>query len=108
MPVCGLGNPATFLRLIERRNERACEPLVFADHQRYSRADVKKITDTARQRGAEWVVTTRKDWVKLHDLWPLPDPAGVVPLFRLDVRLVMADPRGEFDTRLQGLFEENA
>ncbi len=88
-------------------------PLVFADHRRYSPADVQEIVAAARREQAEWVVTTRKDWVKLHELWPRAEAgegkagsaqAGAIPLYRLDAGLVLADPRGVLDARLRALF----
>ena len=107
LPVCGIGNPTSFVWLITNLVGRACPPLVFPDHHPYRPRDITRILTAARRRGAEQVVTTRKDWVKLSALWPSPSvPAGVPELLRLDTRLEFADPRGEFDARLQRLFEE--
>lgn len=106
LPVCGIGNPQTFLRQIERLGADCCRPRLFPDHRRYTQADVRDILAAAREPAAEWVVTTRKDWVKLAALWPAPGAAGGLPLYRLEVRVTLADPRGEFDVRLRKLFEE--
>ena len=109
LPVCGIGNPETFAQLVEDLGGRACELLGFPDHHRYGPNDAKLIMAAAQRCGARWVVTTRKDWVKLREYWPSPEEgAGAVELLRLDARLVLADPRGEFDARLRRLFEEPA
>jgi tetraacyldisaccharide 4'-kinase len=106
LPVCGLGNPTTFLQLVAQTQARLCEPLVFPDHHRYSLADVAAIAATAGQRGAKCVVTTRKDWVKLQRLWSAAaDAAKDVELLRLDTRLELVDPQGAFDARLRRLLE---
>ena len=103
LPVCGIGNPATFLRSVEQLAGRVCEGLVFRDHQRYTYNRVNAIAATAQCRGADLVVTTRKDWVKLAPLWPA---AGVGPaLARLDVRLELQDEAGVFDEQLQHALE---
>ncbi|MGD8452970.1 MAG: tetraacyldisaccharide 4'-kinase [Phycisphaerae bacterium] len=108
LPVCGLGNPGTFLRLLRQLSDHVVEPLVFPDHHRYSAIDVLAITNEARRQEAACVVTTRKDWVKLGTLWASsPDAGGTAELLRLEARLELADPRGEFAARLRHLFEES-
>ena len=108
LPVCGVGNPEGFLHLIKRLAGQACQPLLFADHHRYRPRDIKTIMAATQRYQAEWVVTTRKDWVKLNEVWPPQSQAGgTVELFRLDGCLVLADPQGLFEARLQSLFEEH-
>lgn len=46
--------------------------IAFRDHHRYRRTDLRRISDCARQSGAEWIVTTEKDIMKLKE-FPLPD-----------------------------------
>ena len=107
LPVCGVGNPSSFLQLVQELASQACEPLVFSDHHRYGMRDVERILAAAAQQRADLVVTTRKDWVKLHALWPATrNGAHVAELQRLDARLVLADARGDFAARLERLFEE--
>lgn len=50
------------------------------DHQRYDPAIVGRIGEEMRKAGAELLVTTAKDWVKLAPLWPVGRPARVVDL----------------------------
>jgi tetraacyldisaccharide 4'-kinase len=108
LPVCGIGNPTSFTRLVGELARIIGEPLIFPDHHHYSRRDAERIATIARQRQVECVVTTRKDWVKLSECWPHADgPAPAVKLYRLETRAVLADPRGEFDQRLRRLFEEH-
>jgi tetraacyldisaccharide 4'-kinase len=108
LPVCGIGNPASFNRLVGELARIIGEPLIFPDHHHYRRRDAERIAAVARQRQVECVVTTRKDWVKLSPCWPPADgPAPAVKLYRLEARTVLADPRGEFDQRLRRLFEEH-
>jgi len=106
LPVCGLGNPATFLRCVAELAGRVCRPLLFRDHQRYAYRHVGRIAAAARRRGADLVVTTRKDWVKLAPLWPpagVPEPPG---LARLDVRVELRDEQGVFDELLRRALEQ--
>ena len=105
LPVCGLGNPATFLRVVEELAGRVCPPRVFRDHQRYSRRQVAGLVRLARRIGADLVVTTRKDWVKLAPLWPADDAGALPQLARLDVRLELTDDEGVFDECLARAME---
>jgi tetraacyldisaccharide 4'-kinase len=91
-----IGNPQTFLDLLHAHAE-AVTPAVLDDHHRYTAADVTRVVGLAGQVGAESVVTTRKDWVKLHALWPTDGP----PLWRLDVRLQLAGDVAALDAAMQ-------
>jgi tetraacyldisaccharide 4'-kinase len=108
LPVCGVGNPSSFVRLMQELTGGSCEPLIFRDHHRYAARDVEKILSAAVRQQADLVVTTRKDWVKLHALWPASNCGRrALELHRLDARLVLADARGEFATRLEQVFKEH-
>lgn len=88
LPVCGIGNPATFVRLLTDSGTQSARPLTFSDHHRYDPRDVERIAQRARDVGAVAVVTTRKDWVKLARLWTRTDAP---PLLRLDVDVRVLD-----------------
>jgi len=105
LPVCGLGNPLTFLRLVETLAGRVCPPLVFPDHHRYTNDDVGAVGAAAQTQKVDVVMTTRKDWVKLAALWRRFAGGNVPPLARLDIRLVLADDGGVLDDRLRQALE---
>lgn len=97
--VAGIGNPQTFVRLLGEAGVSMREFLVFDDHHLYSAADVREIVATARQAGGASVVTTRKDWVKLSQVWPSDGPR----LTCVGVTVEIDDPRAELMTRLRGI-----
>lgn len=97
-PVCAIGNPATFLRLLRGLARETRQPLAFRDHHRYSPRDALTIAAAARDRYCDVVVTTRKDWGKLAPLWP--DDPGLPPLLRLDVAVEIQDGDGVFEAAL--------
>jgi len=105
LPVCGLGNPRTFVNLVVQTFGDACPPMIYPDHHRYGPDDVEAILAAAHRHGADAVVTTRKDWVKLHVCWSWAVAGGAVGLYRLDVSVALADPQN-VDARLARLFEE--
>lgn len=100
LAVCGIGNPATFVRLVEAHAGSVSATLVFRDHHRYRPADVRRMLALARRHGADLVVTTRKDWVKLAPLWPTGKDEGP-ELARLEVQVTLDDPDDVLDEALR-------
>ncbi len=76
---CGIGNPAAFRKTLEGLGARVVGERAFADHRVPPPAAWPDLVRDAKKAGAEQVVITRKDAVKLD---PLPDGVAV-----LDVEL---------------------
>jgi tetraacyldisaccharide 4'-kinase len=69
----GLGNPNAFRLQLLGLGVRLVDWLPFPDHHRYRPGDLEEIQRRARSAGAEEVLTTQKDAVKL------PPPGGGPP-----------------------------
>ena len=65
---CGIGNPENFFRQLESQNVELVGKHSFRDHKRYSKSDARSICTLAEEHGAETLVTTAKDAVKLRHL----------------------------------------
>ena len=65
---CALGNPDNFFEQLKRENFDLVSTQKFPDHHRYTQNDIKKIELQAKQSGAEMLLTTAKDAVKLTNL----------------------------------------
>lgn len=65
---CALGNPANFFSQLERGNFNLVATEKFPDHHFYEERDMEKLSEKAKQTGAEFLLTTAKDAVKLKDL----------------------------------------
>ncbi len=65
--VCAIGNPKGVLAGVEHHGGILADTMALADHQRYDSKRVEQIQSAADRAGAEVVVTTQKDWVKLQD-----------------------------------------
>ena len=61
---CGIGNPHAFFDTIKKVGAKVVGSRIFDDHYHYSEADIKLIFKEARERNAEMVLTTHKDWTK--------------------------------------------
>ena len=79
---CGVGNPAGFRRTLENLSYRVIAFREFADHYRYTRADVESLIAWADRLDAAAVVCTSKDLVKL-DI----DRLGSRPLWAVSIVL---------------------
>jgi tetraacyldisaccharide 4'-kinase len=66
--VCGVGNPLSFQKSLLQLGADLSGFLAFRDHHRYRTHDLKKIAREARDTGAEWIVTTEKDIMRLSRL----------------------------------------
>lgn len=82
MAFCGIGNPEGFRRTLGLLGVEVGEVRVFPDHHGYAREDVESLGRWARESGAELVLTTQKDLVKLRVV-----ELGGVALFALRIGL---------------------
>ena len=63
---CGLGNPESFFSLLRRGGYQPVHTKSFRDHHRYTQTDVDRIVRESVARGAQILLTTAKDEVKLR------------------------------------------
>lgn len=76
----GIGRPESFERLmLQEADAQIVDHVVFADHHRYSKADLEKISARVREKGAELLVVTEKDAVKMTG-WSPEFPCWVTKL----------------------------
>ena len=62
---CGIGNPKAFFGTIERLGGVPAGSRSFDDHYRYTDDDIREIAGQARERKADLILTTQKDWTKI-------------------------------------------
>jgi tetraacyldisaccharide 4'-kinase len=67
---CAIGNPESFFGLLKREGFQLKYQRPFRDHYRFQQSDLNRIEAAARKAGAEILVTTAKDAVKLRQLKP--------------------------------------
>src|SRR2546421_3216710 len=65
---CAIGNPSAFFKHIQSNGYTLKLTRSFPDHHVYTQRDVDEIVSEAKQAGAEALMTTVKDAVKLHSL----------------------------------------
>jgi len=77
----GIARPEAFEQsLVNVLKNEAVLAVRCGDHAMYAPRLVAKITGAAREAGADFMVTTAKDWVKLKPFWPADFPVLVADL----------------------------
>jgi tetraacyldisaccharide 4'-kinase len=84
LAVAGIGRFESFTALLERCGARLVETIQYPDHHPFSGTDVERIMTRARAAGADLIVTTEKDAVKVG---PLVGAAAPVWAIRIQPRI---------------------
>jgi tetraacyldisaccharide 4'-kinase len=94
----GIGNPEGFGAQLGRFPGELRGRRWFGDHWDYRARDVRGVQSEARACGAELLVTTEKDWVKVARVMGA-DETGGVPVWRVELAVRF---EGEDESRLLG------
>jgi tetraacyldisaccharide 4'-kinase len=65
---CGIGNPKSFFAHLQRDGYTLCHTQAFRDHHSYTQPDIDRFARDSIARGAQALLTTAKDEVKLRSL----------------------------------------
>ncbi|HEX8650615.1 MAG TPA: tetraacyldisaccharide 4'-kinase [Pyrinomonadaceae bacterium] len=88
---CAIGNPQSFFTHVRRDGYTLSYTRAFADHHVYRQEDVDAIEHEAATRGAQSLITTTKDAVKLRCL------RFRLPCYVLEIEIVFDDERKLLD-----------
>jgi tetraacyldisaccharide 4'-kinase len=94
----GLGSPQSFADTLDGAGIRRAALVEFPDHHWFTRSDLEELVRDARAAGAQGLVTTEKDWVRLRSL-----PAPPLPLWVLPIRLALASGHDVWHRLLAGV-----
>ena len=78
----GIARPAPFEQSLAAAEIRVDETVAFPDHHWYRLTELQGLAVRARAHGADGLVTTEKDWVRLRRLGPT-----ALPIYVFGVRL---------------------
>jgi tetraacyldisaccharide 4'-kinase len=83
---CGIGNPAAFFDDLRKWGFSVAGRRSFADHHRYSGAEIRGLDDAAAAVGAHALICTEKD------VFNLPSSiATALPIYACRIRLAVSD-----------------
>jgi tetraacyldisaccharide-1-P 4'-kinase len=90
--MAGIAHPERFFEGLRSLGWEVRRALAFPDHHWYSSRDLARVADAIRSTGAEAVLTTDKDAVRLEAMAPLPFRVARVPLrFEMDRPALVVD-----------------
>jgi tetraacyldisaccharide 4'-kinase len=69
---CGLAKPAGFLQTARQLGMEIVQFFQYKDHHAYRHRDIRNLETAKRDYRADVIVTTDKDWVKIHPTFHLP------------------------------------
>ena len=94
--VAGIAGPDRFFDDLQALGCRLADTMSFRDHYPYSRTDLNRMVAAAKQAGAERILTTEKDYVRLLPWRPFAMRIDYAPL------TMEPDPLPEFRQWLTG------
>jgi tetraacyldisaccharide 4'-kinase len=100
---CGIGNPPAFRRTLEECRFRLLGFEAFPDHHRYRREDLDRLGRWAARLGAQCLVCTHKDLVKIG-----LSRLGTMPLWALRVGIAVERGLAELESRLERVLPREA
>jgi tetraacyldisaccharide 4'-kinase len=83
---CGIGNPDSFFRDVDRWANVIAGRAVYRDHHLYSARDIRRLEDSAKKVGARAFLTTEKDARNLGDT-----RFSSLPIFYCEIEMRVAD-----------------
>lgn len=95
---CGIGNPAGFRHTLDSLAGVVLDVREFPDHHDYARGDVDQLAAWVQASGAQRVLCTRKDLVKLRT-----DRLGGVPLAAVSIEIDWLAGQREVEAELDRL-----
>ena len=102
MAVSAIGNPASFEQTLNNIGAVIIESLRFPDHHDYTIEEMLDVVDQANRQGAEAIVITEKDAVKVPEM-----PKSVVherspiPIYVVSVEVTFQDGDAEFQALIK-------
>ncbi len=93
---CAIGSPDSFFATLRDLGVDVVDKRAWPDHHAYTATDVQQLVDWTQQHPkVDWVLCTRKDWVKLQMA-----NVGTIPLGAVVVELELLEGREELEQML--------
>ncbi|MEM7453198.1 MAG: tetraacyldisaccharide 4'-kinase [Planctomycetota bacterium] len=93
---CAIGNPAGFRHSLEQTGVEVCGFREFPDHHNFSRDELEQVTADAKSSGAESIVCTHKDLVKV-----CVNRLGGLAVHAMLIETVLDAEQSEFESKIR-------
>ncbi|MBI3831095.1 MAG: tetraacyldisaccharide 4'-kinase [Planctomycetes bacterium] len=99
LAACAIGNPGAFASTLRTLQANVVAQLGFSDHHLFTQLNLGELAAAAKKFGAEWIIVTEKDAVKLEKFalagMDLP------PVYALGIECVVRANEAELWTRIE-------
>ena len=96
----GIGNPAAFRETAKEAGLRPLGDMAFPDHHAYTEEDVRNAISEAKAKGAELIVMTEKDAVKMMNLSSITK--SEIPFAVLEIEMTIREGAEELENLVVG------
>lgn len=93
---CGIANPTYFRKTLENYGFEVVNEYFIADHGHFHEKNLEQFAQDSLKKGANWLVCTEKDRVKLHEYL-----AVSLPIIWVQIDLQIVDGQEEWTRYLQ-------
>ncbi len=97
-----IGNPQGFKKTVESLGAQVVDAAQFIDHYSYLEKNIVDVIDQAKSSGAEAIITTEKDIVKLEQFYR--QFASQIDVYVLGIEIDITEGKNEFNERLDHIF----
>lgn len=97
---CGIARPRSFLDTLHEAGVQVLDLVAYPDHYRFTSEDLAELSIRARGLGAEMIITTEKDAVKIDGY-----ASGEPPFLALRIEFTVLEHREEWEWYLIGCIE---
>jgi tetraacyldisaccharide 4'-kinase len=93
---CAIAHPEYFQRTLEQEGFQVVNEYILADHDTVCDKDLEQFAQTSLKKGAQWLMCTEKDRVKLQDQLSL-----ILPVLWVQLELRVVSGQEEWQSFLQ-------
>ncbi|HEY2810641.1 MAG TPA: tetraacyldisaccharide 4'-kinase [Rhabdochlamydiaceae bacterium] len=95
---CGIGRPERFVEMLRALGVKIVDALFLMDHSAVEQGQLQRFAQSCKEKGADCLLCTAKDWVK----WPSP-PTTPLPVHPVNMELKICAGKEHWDALLQSI-----
>jgi tetraacyldisaccharide 4'-kinase len=97
---CGIGTPARFLQTVRDLKSEIVDTLILKDHESLQSGQLQKFAENCREKGAEALLCTEKDDVKLF-----PNPSLCLKIKPIEIQLKIIGGKEHWEKLIENILD---
>jgi tetraacyldisaccharide 4'-kinase len=99
---CGIGTPSRFLQTVRDLNQEIVDTLILKDHGSLQKGQLQSFAEKCREKGAEALLCTEKDGVKLYHNRPQTVCLKIDPV---EIQLKIIVGKGHWESLIEKIWD---